>query len=320
MRHEPLTKWVVLTEVIVQFVLAWYFRDTSFKNPMFWVTAYVIGGTITSSLVLSIHEITHFLAFRAFLPNKILACIANLPIVLPFCVEFKRYHMDHHRFQGVDGIDGDLPTQLEGYLLNNVFGKLLFCSFQILFYAIRPKLAATPRTYRMPSTPFQWIFSWYTLNYTIQLTTMALVIIYFGWMSMAYLVASVILGGGLHPMAGHFLAEHYVVKEGQETYSYYGALNLVAFNVGYHNEHHDFPNIPWTLLPELRKIAPEYYTPLTQCRSWTGILIDFLTKQELGPYSRIKRKVENVGLAKRKVEGVMVADVVAEAFVGREDM
>jgi sphingolipid delta-4 desaturase len=48
-----------------------------------------VGGTITASLVLSIHEITHYLAFKAFLPNKILACIANLPIVIPFCVEFK---------------------------------------------------------------------------------------------------------------------------------------------------------------------------------------------------------------------------------------
>ena len=54
----------------------------------------------------------------------------------------------------------------------------------------------------------------------------------FGIRPLLYLVFSSLLAGSLHPCAGHFIAEHYVWDGlNQETYSYYGPLNILAYNV-----------------------------------------------------------------------------------------
>jgi sphingolipid delta-4 desaturase len=94
---------------------------------------------------------------------------------------------------------------------------------------------------------------------------------------------------GLHPIAGHYISEHYLFRPGQETYSYYGPLNRITFNVGYHNEHHDFPYIAGSRLPELRKLAPEYYDTLFSHSSWTGTLWRYITRPDIGGFSRVKR-------------------------------
>jgi len=46
---------------------------------------------------------------------------------------------------------------------------------------------------------------------------------------------------GPHPLGARRLSEHWTLREGQPTCSYYGPANWVSFHVGYHVEHHDFP-------------------------------------------------------------------------------
>ena len=49
----------------------------------------------------------------------------------------------------------------------------------------------------------------------------------------------------------------------QPTTSVYGPLAAVATgNLNYHVEHHDFPNVPWTRLPQIKRLAPEFYEGL----------------------------------------------------------
>lgn len=89
MGHEPLTKWVVLSVVATQLVVAALLRNTRPLSPLFLVCAYAIGGTLNHNLFLAIHEITHNLAFKSIWANKALAVVANLPIGIPYCAMFK---------------------------------------------------------------------------------------------------------------------------------------------------------------------------------------------------------------------------------------
>ncbi|MBW0559664.1 hypothetical protein O181_099379 [Austropuccinia psidii MF-1] len=287
MGHTWITKWLTLIVVLLQISMAYYFGTRS-KNQIesawnwkFFCAAYFIGGTANQNLFLAIHEITHNLAFKTILPNKILSLFANLPIIIPYAMLFKSYHLDHHKFLGQDGIDTDLPTKLELICLKNVLGKAFFATFQILFYATRPGFIKSQKI-----TP--WVIS----NFIIQLTFDFIIYKTLGLAGLFYLFLSSFLAGSLHPCAAHFIAEHYIWQFGgeQETWSYYGPLNILAYNVGYHNEHHDFPSIPWTRLPKLKQIANEYYEPLPNHSSWPLVTLKFIFDPNVGLFSRVKRQ------------------------------
>jgi sphingolipid 4-desaturase/C4-monooxygenase len=202
------------------------------------------------------------------------------------------YHLTHHKSLGVDGLDTDLPTAFEAIFLDSVAGKAFFCTFQIFFYAIRPMFV-----YRLPLTKI------HAFNVAAQLAFDYALVRLAGGHALAYLILSSFLAGSLHPCAGHFIAEHYVLgrppagardaRSGvpvPETFSYYGPLNLLTYNVGLHNEHHDFPAIPWTRLPALNRMAREFYDDLPCHRSWVLVLWQFVWDKDVGLWCRVKRK------------------------------
>jgi len=294
MGYEPLTKYVVLLVVSLQIGVALALRHTSPLSPTFLFLAYAIGGTANHNLFLAIHEITHNLAFRGVAPNKLLAIFANLPIGIPYSAAFKGYHIEHHKFLGQDGIDTDLPSRLELLCLNNVFGKVFFATFQILFYALRPTFVRSQRLTR-----------WHLLNITAQAIFDYTLVSFFGSRPLIYLIASSFFAGSLHPCAGHFIAEHYLWDGmDQETFSYYGRLNVLAYNVGYHNEHHDFPSIPWTRLPALRALAPEFYDTIPSHSSWPMVIVNFIRDAEVGIFARAKR-LSKEQIIKSKADGTV---------------
>jgi sphingolipid delta-4 desaturase len=272
-------KWVVTGMVLVQFLMMYVMTDQSW--PMIFLVAYCFGGIINHSLMLAIHEISHNLAFGCARPmaNKMLGIFVNLPIGIPFSISFKKYHLEHHRYQGDEKMDTDLPTYLEAKLFCNTFGKLCWVLLQPFFYALRPVI-----TY--PKSPTKWEI----INVIVQFAFDGLVYYLCGGKVLVYMIGGSLLAMGLHPVAGHFISEHYMFRKGYETYSYYGCLNWITFNVGYHNEHHDFPAVPGSKLPEVKRIAAEYYDNLPQHNSWVTVLYDFVMDPDIGPYARIKRK------------------------------
>ena len=272
----PRTKYVCAALVAAQLGAAYALRGSPWW--LILVVGYLFGGVVNHALLLAIHELSHNLAFRKPLHNRLFAMFVNLPIGLPVAATFRRYHLLHHSHQGVDGVDTDLPTPLEARLLHTRARKLVWMASQALFYAVRPLLV-------LPLRPNRWEVA----NFLVQLGFDALLWHFWGLRALLYLPLGTILASGLHPVAGHYLSEHYVFRDGQETYSYYGPLNAVTFNVGYHNEHHDFPYVPGSRLPELRRLAAEFYDPLHAHHSWTRTIWDYITRADLGGFSRVKR-------------------------------
>lgn len=313
---------------VLGLVLAQFLSFYLLKNVTdFWILfllAYCVGGVANHAIMLGIHEISHGMGFGTAKPvaNKILSIIANLPIGVPMSISFKKYHLEHHRYQGDELLDTDVPTFMEAAFFTNSIRKSIWCILQPFFYTIRP-LFINPKP----------LDSYELVNIIVQLAFDFIIIKTVGWHILAYMIGGSILAMGLHPVAGHFISEHTLMfhkdeqshnksptsynlssglvpksnamgeellkigktvdEDGQflvpETCSYYGPLNRLTFNVGYHVEHHDFPSIPGSKLHLLSEIAPEFYLNLNYHTSWTYVLWQYITDPRVGPSARVRR-------------------------------
>lgn len=86
---EPTTKYVVFAVFALQLMCAVSLRKASILSLQFLITAYIVGATANQNLFLSIHEISHNLAFKAPLANRLFAVFANLPIGIPYSAAFR---------------------------------------------------------------------------------------------------------------------------------------------------------------------------------------------------------------------------------------
>ncbi|QQL49767.1 fatty acid desaturase [Mucilaginibacter ginkgonis] len=277
---NPYTILPIIGIVAGMILLAWVLRDQSW----WWVfgAAYFIGAFADHALFVLIHECAHHLIFKSRSANRWAGMLANIPQIFPSSISFEYYHIKHHSFQGVHELDADLPNAWEAKLINNSFvGKALWLLFFPVFQATRLSRLKEIKAFD----------KWTLANYIVQAVFVTAIAYFMGWHSIAFLLLSFSFSVGLHPLGARWIQEHYLTHtEEQETYSYYGGLNKVAFNVGFHNEHHDFPSIPWNKLPQIKKAAPVYYDTLHYHKSWTMLFLRFLFDREISLFNRILRK------------------------------
>lgn len=276
---NPATFLFIVLLVALQVGGAWFLADKSWW--IIFAVAYFVGAFIDHALFVMIHECAHKLIFKNPTANRLAGIFANIPQVFPSSVSFERYHIKHHSFQGVHELDADLPNRWEARLINNYFiGKAIWFLFYPFFQAFRVARLKEIK-------PFD---GWIALNWGVQILFVATVWYFLGVKAVVFLTASFFFSVGLHPLGGRWIQEHYLTHGEQETYSYYGPLNAVAFNVGYHNEHHDFPSVPWNKLPRIKSTAPVFYESLASHNSWTRLWLRFLFDREISLWSRIVRK------------------------------
>jgi len=274
----PLSGAYIASIVAFQIAFAYQLRVAGWM----WVIAcaYAIGAFASHALFVLIHEATHNLIVKGSVPNRLFGILCNVGQGFPSAMSFRTYHRLHHSHLDEYAYDADLAFDWEArWVGNSPLRKALWLFLFSAIEIVRPLRVERPYTDK-------WIIG----NTVTIVASDALIWAICGPHGLVYVLLSTIVGIGLHPLGARWVQEHYTFHEGQETYSYYGVLNALTFNIGYHNEHHDLVKVPWVHLPKIKAMAPEFYEPLQAHRSLTRVLLQFLFDPKLTLFARITRE------------------------------
>lgn len=249
--------------------------------PLALIAAWCLGAFANHSLYVIIHDASHDLIFRKRNWNKIFAIFADMPNIVPSALSFRSYHLKHHAYLGQEAADADVPSEWEMRLVGN-------SSFRKAVWLFLFPVIQVSRTLRVGGAD---VFEpWALLNAATSIAFALAVAHLLGGGALLYLFASFWFSISLHPLGGRWIQEHFTLDPAQETSSYYGPLNVVALNMGYHNEHHDLPSVPWNRLPQLKAAMPELYQSRHSYSSWGAVVWQFVTDRRFSLASRVTRE------------------------------
>ena len=279
---NPWTAAWVVALVAAQFAIAAFIGETPWWVLL--IASYVVGAVINHALYVLMHECTHDTVFEKSLANRLLGILCDFPLALPSAMAFRKYHLMHHKYLGQYERDPDIVMKTEASLIgNSPLKKALWIALLSVSQMLRPLKVKLLIGKKIGD-------GWMTANMLVQLAVDIAVVYFLGWAGLVYLLLSTFFALGLHPLGGRWIQEHYSRDRVQDTHSYYGPLNALCFNMGYHVEHHDFANVPWNNLPKLKQTAGEFYDNRFYYRSWLAVVWNFIFDKELSAYSRVIRK------------------------------
>jgi len=276
MKLDPSSFWITVGLICVQLLICYLIQDWPVWAIL--LLAYALGGVMGNAFFVLVHDLTHFTAFKSRKANQFTAILANFGNGIPTAMAFGKFHADHHNYMGRPDMDPDMPCMYEIKFFTNTFRKILHVIGMIMWYVVRPYCQGNKTPSVMEIVNIIAVIIWD-----------AVVFYFLGWKAVLYMVIGSVAALGPNPVAFRYFAEHFEFISGQDTYSYYGPFNYIMMNVGYHVEHHDFPNIPWRQLPKVKEMAPEFYDTLPAHPSYFLLFWKYVTDPNFGPWCRIGR-------------------------------
>lgn len=289
---QPLTVLALPVLLVLHWSIAWLVSDL----PV-WViglTAFLVGQLVYHSAASLIHETCHKLVFREARPK--LAFDLGLEFILTSYgkqLTYQHQHVtSHHPFVGDYDNDyehEDLCALQARFAIGRTHPTLqkLLTALTLFLHALplgsvfvadkilpplyakasgRPVNDPQPRFTGTSATAAEmrpYIVVSVLSNVIMLLLLGPWALLYHLW-SLSFFLGKL----GISNL-GQSLTEHPGDDDVNPTRSTYGPINWLLFNTGYHNEHHSFPNVPWTRLPTLRRVAPEVFHAQAE-RSYLG--------------------------------------------------
>jgi sphingolipid delta-4 desaturase len=255
--HEPRTLAYMAVVMSLKLLLAYWAMAS-------WAAAVALGVVVApfldAGILVIIHELSHNRCTGKVVADRLLSIAANCLMLAPISEIFRQHHSAHHTYLGDATNDVDAPCDWEvAFVGNSSWKKAVWLGLNMVFLPVRSLYKLEVRWNRFV-----------VLNWVASAATAAAVYAIGGVQLLAFFGISLLCSQGAHPANARQLQRH--LWDGSDekginaaggsahTFSYYGWSNAFFLNVGFHNEHHDFAQVPWTNLPALRAmVGPKYY-------------------------------------------------------------